>query len=510
MFAEFFNIEKESMDLFADLEIVRNKKLCAEWMNSWPVITLNLKGIEEDSFDKAVRQFARVISLELREHDFLFESTKLSDRQKEELNLIDSVPDDSVFTKYPLQLLCMALAKHFDREVIVIIDEYDVPLANAHKYGYYEEMRSFMRGFLGNVLKDSKYLKMGIMTGCLCIAKELSCQGLNNLHCYTVADNAFADKIGFTAEDACKILDNAGLSHKRNEIQAWYGGYCFGGHSDMYSPWDVLQYVDALQKNAATVPQAYWSHTSGNEVAEYCTGRTDPDTEEAVSDLLQGDAIATEFNKRVTYGSLADSADNIWSLLCLTGYLTKTKESPAVPGQDAALLRIPNREIHGIFSSFIGERARKRVKGSGLRPLLHHLFDAIWKEDSIAVTEFLSSLLSETVSVHDCREAYFQAVLLGLLRSKYAATSGFEAGLGSGSAGRYGIIAEDARHSRAAVIEVQHADSKARMEEMSKKALQQIQEQKYDARVRTQFRTVLHWGIAFHDKSCLAKCSRAR
>ncbi len=159
MLAEFFNIEKKSMDLFADLAIANNKQLCAEWMNSFPVISLNLKGIEEDSFDKAVRQFARVISLELREHDCLFASAKLSDKQKKELDFIDTVPDDTIFIKSSLQLLCLALAKHFDKQVIVLIDEYDVPLANAQKYGYYEEMRSFIRGFLGNVLKDNIYLK---------------------------------------------------------------------------------------------------------------------------------------------------------------------------------------------------------------------------------------------------------------------------------------------------------------------------------------------------------------
>lgn len=497
MLAEFFNIEKKSMDLFADLAIANNKQLCAEWMNSFPVISLNLKGIEEDSFDKAVRQFARVISLELREHDCLFASAKLSDKQKKELDFIDTVPDDTIFIKSSLQLLCLALAKHFDKQVIVLIDEYDVPLANAQKYGYYEEMRSFIRGFLGNVLKDNIYLKFGIMTGCLCVAKESSYTGLNNLQCYTISDTSFADKIGFTSEDVGKILDNAGLSHKRNEIQAWYDGYCFGDHCDMYCPWDVLQYVDALQKNADAVPQAYWSNTSGNEVVKYCVGCTDPDTEEAVSALLQGESIAVKFNKWVTYDSLADSADNIWTLLYLTGYLTKTKKSRTAAGLDVVLLRIPNREIHGIFSSFISEWARNRVKDTSLRPL----FDAIWKADSMAVTEFVSNLLMEAVSYHDYKEAFYHAVLLGLLKSKYIAISNYESGLG-----RADIIVEDAVHNRAAVIEVKHAPSQADMDKRSEEALQQIQEQKYDARLRTQFKTILHWDIAFHDKSCLAKC----
>ncbi len=500
MLAEFFNIEKNSMDLFADLAIAKNKQLCAEWMNSFPVISLNLKGIEEDDFDKAVRQFARVISLELREHDFLFASTKLSARQKRELDLIDTVPDDSIFIKSSLQLLCLALAKHFDKEVIVLIDEYDVPLANAQKYGYYEKMRSFMRGFLGNVLKDNQYLKLGIMTGCLCIANESSYTGLNNLQCYTISDNAFADKIGFTAEDAGKILEVAGFSHKRNEMQAWYDGYCFGDHCHMYCPWDVLQYVDALQKNANAVPQAYWSNTSGNEVVQYCIGCTDPDMEEAVSDLLQGESIAVKLNKWVTYDNMDNSADNIWTLLYLTGYLTKTKESRPVAGQDVVLLRIPNREIHDIFSNFIGEWAKNSMKGTSLRPL----FDAIWKADSMAVTEFVSNLLMEAISYHDYKEAVYHAILLGLFKSKYIATSNYEAGLG-----RADIIVEDAVHNRAAVIEVKHAASQAKMEEKSDEALQQMQQQKYDARLRTHFKTILHWGIAFHSKSCLAKCKRA-
>lgn len=360
MLAEFFSIEKKSMDLFADLDIAKNKELCAEWMNSFPVISLSLKGIEEDSFDKAVRQFARAISLELREHGCLFASAKLSKRQKEELDLMHTVPDDSVFIKSSLLLLCLALAKHFDKQVIVLIDDYDVPLANAQKYGYYEKMRSFMRGFLGEVLKDNKYLKLGIMTGCLCVANESPCTGLNNLRYCTITDNDFADKIGFTSEDAGRLLEDACLSHKRNEMQAWYGGYCFGNHYDLYCPWDVLQYVDALQKDAGAVPQAYWCNASGSEIVKNCTECTDPDTEEAVSILLQGESIAAKFNKWVTCDSLADSADNIWTLLYLTGYLTKAKQSRPIADQDVVLLRIPNREIHSIFSSLTGERAKNR------------------------------------------------------------------------------------------------------------------------------------------------------
>ena len=353
-----------------------------------------------------------------------------------------------------------------------------------------------------DVLKDNTYLKLGIKTGCLCVAKESSYTGLNNLQFYTIADNAFADKIGFTSDDAGKILDNAGLSHKRSEIQAWYGGYSFGDHCDMYCPWAVLHYVDALQKDAGgAVPQAYWSNTSGNEVVKYCIERTDPDTDEAVSMLLQGESIAVKFNKWVIYDSLADSADNIWTLLYLTGYLTKAKQSRPATGHDVVLLRIPNREIHGIFSSFIGERARNRVKGTSLRPLLRPFFDAIWKADSRAVTELVSRLLMEAVSCHDCGEAYCHALLISLFQSRFIAFS-HEAASGT----KAGITVEDAMHNRAAVIEVKHAASQADMDKRSEEALQQIQEQKDDARMYTKFRTVLHWGIAFHEKSCLAKC----
>ena len=240
------------------------------------------------------------------------------------------------------------------KKAIILIDEYDFPLATAQKYGYYEKMRSFMRCLLGNAVKDNDFLKFCLMTGCLRIAGESTYTGLNNLKSYGISDAVFAGKIGFASDEVSRLLDDAGLSHKQDEIRAWYGGWCFGGQDGMYCPRDVLQYIEDVQNNPDRSPVPYWGNTSSNDIVSMCVRNTDA-VRQDLSALLQGDSIEKELNLQLTYDQSGASENNFWTLLYLTGCLTGHSAGPSADGMTIMSLRIPNREVHILFERMVGD-----------------------------------------------------------------------------------------------------------------------------------------------------------
>ena len=498
MLAEFFDMGKDSSDIFSGLKITENRELCALWMNKYPVISLNFKRVDADTFSEAVQQLMRAVNLAICKHQYVFSGDKADAYLKEELTRLKKGSKEQELTESSLQLLCLAVSAVTGKKAIILIDEYDVPLATAQKYGYYEKMQSLMRCLLGNALKDNDSLKFCLMTGCLRIAKESTYTGLNNLKCYSIADAVFADKIGFTSDEVSRLLDDAGLSHKEEEIRAWYDGYCFGGQEGMYCPWDVLQYIDDVQNATDRSPEPYWVNTSSNDIVSMCFRNTDADSQD-LSALLQGDSIEKELNLQLTYDQIGASENNLWTLLYLTGYLTGYSAGglPA-DGMKTMSLHIPNREVHILFERMVGDWFADRAEDKKTA----QFYTALWDNDAQAVTDVVTSILMDTISYFDYREMYYHAIMAGLLRAKYLVSSNYESGLG-----RADIIVRDNHNSRCAVIEIKHASSSSRqdMEEAADKAVKQIQDEKYTVPLRGKFRTVVAFGMVFNRKSCLAR-----
>ena len=506
MLREFFDIQKDSKDIFSGLKIFHNRELCDEWMNKHPVVFLSLKYVEGQSFEHALAQFASLISRVCTEHSYLNDSVGVTATDKQEISELIFKQADVTSLENSLLTLCRSLQNHWEKPAILLIDEYDVPLACAQQNGYYHEMVSFVRNMLGAALKTNAALQFAILTGCLRIAKESIFTGLNNFACYSISDAEFEDKFGFTESEVDALLDAGKLSKKKDELKEWYDGYRFGNGTEIYCPWDVLMHVSKLQKNAEAKPQAYWNNTSGNAIVRSFIGRTDLNIGEKFETLINGGCVAAKIVESLTYDSLHSSEENLWSLLYLTGYLTKATEEQIeacgrLMDEDKTFLVIPNKEVRKIFTESIASWFTDSMLEMDRRPL----FDSFWNGDADKLSRLVSRILLNTISYHDYKEDFYHAVLAGIfVGSGYAVTSNRESGRG-----RADIIVKDQRNSRSAVIEVKHASASAELASLAEVGLQQIDDKEYDAPLRDNYETVIHWGMAFFEKRCIAKFKAA-
>ncbi|MDO5410791.1 MAG: AAA family ATPase [Lachnospiraceae bacterium] len=498
MLGDFLDIRKDSRSDFAGLKICGDELLCEKWQNQWPVLFLSLKGVEGIDYEIAYARLQAVISDICLENEYLLESGQVSRLDKEIFSrlLFKTASREEVGNS--LFTLTRMLNVHYGKQVVLLIDEYDVPLAKASESGYYAEMMDVIRAMLSKALKTNRFLKFALVTGCLKIAKESIFTGTNNFVSDTISDDRFDEYMGFTERDVQKILSDTGFTNHADEVRTWYDGYRFGS-VDVYCPWDVLSHVAALQENPGKTPQNYWEATSHNGIIYHFISRDDFEVNNKFEILLNGGHLIETITADLTYDNIESTEENLWSLLYLTGYLTRAEEAEKnltlKPRQIA--LRIPNEEVKSIFKKAVVEWFNASVKTADRTVL----FAAMWNGDVRKAQQLISDLLFTTISYHDYKESYYHAFTAGLFAGAgYIVESNYEHGNG-----RPDVIVKDKKNRSVMVIEIKHASSEAQLLPECNKAIRQMQDRKYLTGFDRGYRTIIGYGIAFYEKECMLK-----
>lgn len=500
MLEHFFSIGGDK-NIFDGLEISKDKKLCEDYMGKYPVISVSLKGINaayEDAFDFAVQIMKNVAG----RTQFLLESRNLSDFDKSEYKkLLDSRMSKAVFCS-GLKILSELLEKHYGTKVILLIDEYDVPLAKAFENGYYDQMVFLIRNLLEQALKTNNSLKFAVMTGCMRISKESIFTGLNNFTTFTITDVDFDEYFGFTDQEVCDLLTYYECTDKYGSIKEWYDGYRFG-NVEVYCPWDVVSYLRSLRTNKEAIPQNYWVNTSGNaEVKEFIRQSKSATTKREIEGLMAGKEIIKTIRPELTYKDMYHSIENIWSVLFTTGYLTQT----CALDPQMYRLKIPNLEIRDIFRTQIMEYFKESVKKDG--DTLSRFCEALKNGKEKNVEKIFESYLKKTISIRDTfvrkasKENFYHGILLGILGVKegWGVFSNQETG-----EGYIDILIETENSEIAILIEVKYAND-GDLDQACERALKQVEERKYDEELRANGADkILKYGIACYMKRCKVK-----
>ncbi|MFQ6879548.1 MAG: AAA family ATPase [Oscillospiraceae bacterium] len=507
MLKSFFEIGSDPA-LFDGLKIAQEKDLCEKYMGKFPVIFISLKSVDGLKYDSAVTALKTVIGNEAMRFRFLKESEKLSEEEREAYARLIKIGSGEggmyamteEVAASALKNLSQLLEKHYGQKVILMIDEYDVPLDKAFQAGYYDEMVNLVRNFLGNAVKTNDSLYFAVITGCLRISKESIFTGLNNLKVHTISDIRYDEYFGFTDADVDEMLTFYGLSSYKDVIRDWYDGYRFGD-TDVYCPWDVINYCDELLAASSAPPKNYWANTSGNDLILHMLKNADQTTKDEVEELLNGGRITKRIKQELTYRDIDESMENVWSVLYATGYLTGTHVEEA----DADIFRlwIPNGEIRKLFYELVEEWFRKVSRSDTAR--INRFCAAFPAGNTDAIQEMLGDYLWDSISVRDTavrrnmKENFYHGMLLGLLRSQdsWLVKSNAETGEG------YSDISIQTPDRVGMIIELKYADD-GNLEAACSEALRQIEEKKYaEGLKRRGAKRILKYGIAFCEKECM-------
>ena len=498
MLAAFFDIRKDSSSLFAGLEISKNRDLCEAWMNQWPTVFFSFKDVDGLNFEDAYNRLVAQISNLYKKHTYLLECSDIDEDDKTIFRAVKSGTANKTQISQALSTLTRLLQIYYQKQVVLLLDEYDVPIAKASDKGYYQEMLDIMKVLLSTVLKDNESLRFAFITGCLKIAKESVFTGTNNLVTDSITSSRLDEYFGFTQKDIDKLLKDAKATEKTEIMKDWYDGYHFG-EADVYCPWDVMNYMRELLQNPNAKPESYWKNTSDNAIIRSFIDYAGSSITKKLEVLLEGDYIVQRVDESLTYDYLHSSEENLWSILYLTGYLTKVREEnlkAPLPEKYTALI-IPNAEIKEIFETTVINWFDDNAKIWNRKAL----FDAIWYGDSKTITAEMTKLLRKTISYHDYKEDFYHAFLAGIFTGAgYMVESNREHG-----EGRSDVIVYDSSEGRVAVFEVKYSK---KLEDMSKdceKALQQIDTKLYAKEYEDDYDEVLCFGISFFKKRCIVK-----
>ncbi len=509
MLKSFFDIGTDKA-LFDGLYISGNKELCDEYMGKYPVIFLSLKGVEGLTYEEAFEAFVRIMGKEVNRVSFLADSDKLTQIEREQYKGLTIMKNGRLaFDKEKLisslQLLSQLLYKHYGKKVVILIDEYDVPLDKAFQNGYYNEMVSLIRGLFGQALKTNEFLQFAVLTGCLRISKESIFTGLNNFKVMSITDSRFDEQFGFTDSEVKKLLSDYGMDSHFDEVKEWYDGYHFG-RADVYCPWDVINHADHLRDDSDAKPQTYWINSSGNSLVRRLINRADSSTKDEIERLIVGEAIAKVIRQDLTYDEIENSIDNIWSVLFTTGYLTKIGEAKLPDSESYAyMLVIPNKEVREVFVLQIQEWFKAVVANDN--DTMRLLSKAILDKDEAILARQLNIVMGRMISIldtkapDDMKENFYHGLLLGLLRGSnpdWLIKSNRESGDGFSD-----ILIKPENPDLGIVIEVKYAKEFKGLDAACDAAMVQIKQKRYDETLRDEGRCdILAYGIAFCRKRC--------
>lgn len=486
-------------EIFKKLAISGETEICEKYMGKFPVVSISLKGINGESYEKACAMAVQVIQSEARRFQYLLESERLTAYEKKVFaSLLQADMGEDLLCS-SLKIMSELLEKHHGCKVILLIDEYDVPLAKAFERGYYDQMVIFIRNMFEYALKTNDSLKFAVLTGCMRISKESIFTGLNNIKVLSVADVQFDEYFGFTDQEVKDMLDYYGFSDRYDEVKEWYDGYQFG-NVGVYCPWDVINYCDTLKADPDAQPRNYWLNTSSNEAVRRFIRESDhAATRREIEKLVAGEAITKEIHQELTYKDMYDSIDNLWSVLFTTGYLTQRGK----PDGDNFRLVIPNVEIRKIFTSQIMELFKESVQKNG--EALRNFCQALRNGDAKSVENLLGEYLRKTISIRDTfvkrqmKENFYHGILIGILgfEDTWSVSSNKESGDGYSD-----ILVETDDGETGIILELKYAED-GKLDESCREALRQINLRRYEEELLDEgVEHILKYGIAFYKKRC--------
>ena len=502
MLKSFFEICTDK-SLFDGLYISKNKELCDEFMGKYPVIFLSLKGVEGLDFSSAKRMLCNIIEREINRHYYLKSSESLTDEDRIQFSKMLQGDDDNI--EDGIRMLSQLLYKHYGRKVVILIDEYDVPLDKAFQNGYYKEMASLIRGIFGQALKTNEFLQFAVLTGCLRVSKESIFTGLNNFEINSIVDIDHDEQFGFTDNEVRKLLADYDRAERYPDVKEWYDGYHFG-NADIYCPWDVINFAKKLVTDKNARPSAFWINSSGNDMVKRFVHKADQTTRDEIEKLVAGGIVEKQLRLDLTYDEIDSTIDNLWSVLFTTGYLTKVGEVKMSDSESYAYkLVIPNKEVREVFILQIQEWFKSAVANDNDNMRL--LSKAILEKDEQQIQRQLNIVMGRMISVLDTKapdnmkENFYHGLLLGLLRGSnpdWLIRSNRESGDGFSD-----ILIKPEDPDVGIVIEVKYAKDIKGLDEACEAAMAQIKDKRYDEALRDEGRCdILTYGIAFSRKRC--------
>lgn len=503
MLRYFFEIGTDKT-LFDGLHILQRKDLCDEYMGRFPVVFLTLKGVDGLTFEKATNKLIKIVALEAERFIFLKNSDKLTDNEKQRYCALVKMQDgkyamDEDTLESALQTLSELLYRHYGQKVVILVDEYDVPLDKAYQNGYYKEMVSMIRSLFGEALKTNEFLQFAVLTGCLRVSRESIFTGLNNFKIFSITDARFDEQFGFTEDEVGKMLKDYHLEEHLAEMKEWYDGYHFGD-ADIYCPWDVINRVDNLCDTPEAKPKCYWINSSGNALVKRFVSIANRTTQDEIEHLIAGEPIEKSVRLDLTYDEIDKSIDNIWSVLFTTGYLTQADMTE----QGAYKLVIPNKEVRTVYISQIQEWFKQKIADNTEQ--MAYFWKAIEDGNAEIIEQYLNQTLSNTISVFDTKapemekENSYHTFLAGMLtgNTDWVVKSNVEAGEGFAD-----IIIKPQNPNDGIIFELKYSKEASGLDKACERAIKQIRDRRYSEYLKNDGRhNMIFYGIAFYKKRC--------